>query len=92
MRETVRTLIELERAELNDDDSLDTVLARLRRRGATPIDAIATVRGLFDINHRTAKDALNKHRDWRSYAEGSQALGDATEHAFVDESGAEEDS
>lgn len=59
-------------------------LAMLKQAGASPIDAIATLRARFGMSTADAKSALHVHPAWFAEARAAEALHDELE-AHLDE-------
>jgi hypothetical protein len=77
----VRELLAAEQDAMTESDSVDSVLVRLRGRGANPIEAIKVVETIFDLSYPAGKIALSQSPAWADYAPRTEQLRDAAEDA-----------
>lgn len=79
--EWVEAFIVAERREMAADDTVDSVLVRLRERGATAIEAIKVVDALFSLDYPEGKTALHRSPAWSDVRPNAAALHEAAEQA-----------
>jgi hypothetical protein len=77
----VRGLLAAEQAAMTESDSVDSVLARLRERGANPIEAMKVVESIFDLHYPAGKIALSESPAWADWSRHTERLHDAAESA-----------
>ena len=74
--ESVEDLVRELRQALLQDSTQDDVVALLRARGLTIVDAIKVFRLVYQVSLLDAKRAVSLHPSWRSIAEPGEALHD----------------
>jgi hypothetical protein len=72
-RRRVQEFIAAESEVMTTDDTVDSVLVRLRERGANAIEAIKVVDSLFALTYPEGKIALHRSPAWADITRHSQA-------------------
>ncbi len=69
---------------MTDSDSVDSVLTRLRERGANPIEAIKVIESIFGLHYPAGKIALSESPAWADYARQTESIHEPAEQAARD--------
>ena len=81
VRQHVQEFIAAETEAMTPDDTVDSVLIRLRERGATAIEAIKVVDALFSLKYPAGKIALHRSPAWADITRNAERLHDAASEA-----------
>jgi hypothetical protein len=81
LRQHVQEFIAAETKAMTPSDTVDSVLIRLRERGATAIEAIKVVDALFSLTYPEGKIALHRSPAWVDITRNAEALHHAAAEA-----------